>query len=99
MNTVQFGAAFKKMWEEAQQEVLFQSVDISRILEVHPSQIPICPTSFIINFEPGSKLTRSRKMISDAILNTGTTIHRVVQDFLGQSPNAFGDFVDKWYVR
>ena len=93
MNTVQFRTAFQKMWEDAKQEVLFQSVDISRILEVHPSQIPICPTSFILNFEPGIKLTRSRKMISDSILNTGTTIHRVVQDFLGQSPNAFGNFV------
>ena len=80
MNTVQFKAAFQRMWEEAQQEVLFQSVDISRLLEVHPSQIPICPTSFVLSFVPSTKLERSRKMISDAILNTGTTIHRVGQD-------------------
>lgn len=93
MNTVQFKAAFQRMWEEAQQEVLFQSMDISRLLEVHPSQIPICPTSFVLSFVPSTKLERSRKMISDAILNTGTTIHRVVQDYLSKSPNAFGNFV------
>lgn len=93
MNTAEFKAAFQRMWTEAQQEILFQPADISRLFEVHPSQIPICPMSFILGFEPNIKFERPRKMVSDCILNTGTSIHRVVQDFLGQHPEAFGNFV------
>ena len=93
MNTVQFKSAFQRMWEEAQQEVLFESMDISRLLEVHPSQIPICPLSFVLNFIPDLKLQRRSKMISSAVLNMGTAVHSSVQNFLGLSPYAFGDFV------
>lgn len=93
MNTVEFRSTFQKMWEEAQREVLFQPTEISRLLDVHPSQIPICPTSFVLGFSSDIKLERSRKMVSDSILNTGSAIHRAVQDFLGRSPYAFGNFV------
>lgn len=93
MNTVEFKAKFAQMWQDAQSEVLFEPTELTRILDVHPSQIPICPTSFILGFQPGEKLLRSRKMFGDCILKTGTTVHRIVQDFLGTSPYAFGDFV------
>lgn len=93
MNTVQFKAVFQKMWEEAQSEVLFEPIEITRLLEVHPSQIPICPMSFILGFYPDVKMQRTSKMISNCILNTGSAVHRSVQDFLGLSPYAFGNFV------
>ena len=93
MNTAMFKAAFQKMWLDAQDELLFRPSELTRLLEVHPSQIPICPASFILGITPGDTQYRTRKMISDCILNTGTVIHRVVQDFLGMNTEAFGNFV------
>lgn len=86
-----FTSAFQNSWEEAQSEVHFRKAELSRILDVHPSQIPYCPTAFILGFRPD--LENSYKMTGKCILDSGTAIHAAVQDFLGRSKHAFGDYV------
>ena len=93
MTPAKFQAVFSSMWETMKTECIFtQGFDKSRVLDVHPSQIPICPLSFILSNPTESK---PEKYMGDAILRTGTTVHSVVQKFLGLNKYAFGDYVCK----
>lgn len=88
MTPNKFNAVFSTMMEQAQQHIMFEPQNKSRILDVHPSQIPICPISFILNFDPDC--VRQTKMISDCILKQGTTIHALVQKYLSADERLYG---------
>lgn len=91
MTPNKFNAVFSGMMEQAQQHIMFEPQNKSRILDVHPSQIPICPSSFILNFD--CDCIRQTKMVSDCILKQGTTIHSVVQQYLSADERLFGCWV------
>ena len=88
MTPSKFSAIFSSMMTEAQSNVLFESTEKSRLLDVHPSQIPICPSSFILDFDPDC--VRPTKMISDCILKQGSVIHSVVQKYLSSDSRLYG---------
>lgn len=90
MTPKKFEAVFTQMYEEAQSEIRKSGVEITRVLDVHPSQIPICPSSFILGFTPS--LFSSKKMVQTAILDQGTALHEAVQSFLCLNEHAFGNF-------
>lgn len=88
MTPNKFNAVFTAMMEQAQQHVMFESINKSRLLDVHPSQIPICPLSFVLNFDVDC--IRQTRMVSDCILKQGTTIHAVVQKYLSADARLYG---------
>lgn len=96
-----FGTLFRDLWKTAGDAVEMQEGSVSRIVNVHPSQIPICPTALVVgffsnvllDFENNRYGIRSpHTFFSDMILDTGTTVHEVTQRYLGRSELAFGDF-------
>ena len=88
MTPSKFSAIFSSMMTEAQSNVLFERNEKSRLLDVHPSQIPICPSSFILDFDPDC--VRPTRMVSDCILKQGSVIHSVVQKYLSSDNRLYG---------
>lgn len=63
--------------------LLTKSASVSRLLKVHPSEIPICPTRFIYSWIAEQHNLLVSSTLRDAItLNIGTTVHKCIQTFL-----------------
>lgn len=91
MTPNKFVAVFTSMFEQALSDIRFTEVNLSRLTDVHPSQIPICPSSFIIGFEPD--LVAKQKLAMKMIVDQGTALHEALQLFLSADPRTFGNFV------
>lgn len=86
-----FRSHFLSDLKEMQGSILFEPQQPSRILDVHPSALPYCPTSFLLSFDPD--LMQQQKFQGQAIMNQGTALHSTMDRFLGRIDRAFGDFV------
>ena len=82
---------FLRDLQAMKEELLFVKTDPSRILDVHTSALPYCPTSFLLQFNPD--LLQKQKFVSQSIMNEGTALHTNMDLFLGRTARAFGDFV------
>ena len=82
---------FNLALEKAKNRVLTYPASTSRLLEVHPSQIPICPTSFILDFN--TDLYYSKTLTSSLTLDCGTKVHEIMQDYLSYDKTMFGNYV------
>lgn len=59
------------------------NASISRLLEVHPSELPICPIRFVYEWIESTHNLMTISQLRDAItLNIGTTVHKCIQQFL-----------------
>lgn len=84
--SMQIVNAFLKDFEAAFQCKKQYPVNLSRLLTVHPSQCPMCPTSFIYSWLVlGHKGFNQLDLRSEITLGTGTHIHESVQKYLPMS--------------
>ena len=62
---------------------MLRPVEFSRLLDVHPSQLPICPTEFILDWINLVHNGCTSYTLRDSItLDIGTTVHRCFQNCL-----------------
>lgn len=75
--------ALEKDIKDAYNVTLYSKASISRILDVHPSELPICPTAYMLRYLGiASKLVNKSDLRSTITLGIGTYVHRCMQDFL-----------------
>ena len=75
--------SLEKDIKDAYDVTLYSKASISRILDVHPSELPICPTAYMLRYLAAvSKLVNKSDLRSAITLGIGTYIHRCMQDFL-----------------
>ena len=87
-----FKAKFTEMMNDAHATLIEKDVkNVSRLLDVHPSQLPICPTSYILGFN--KDLVATFPCVAQMIVDEGSAIHEVIQDHLGINKRAFGNWV------
>lgn len=75
--------ALEKDIKDAYDLTLYSKASLSRLLEVHPSELPICPTQFMLRYlTTAHMMAASSDLRSTITLGIGTYIHRCMQDYL-----------------
>lgn len=75
--------ALEKDIKDAYSLTLYSKASLSRLLEVHPSELPICPTQFMLRYLATTHTMAAKSDLRSAItLGIGTYVHRCMQDYL-----------------
>lgn len=93
---MEFTDLLKSTLAAAHQTTRCTSLNYDRLLNVHPSQLPICSTSFIKEWIESQTINGDclrQNLASMITLDVGTTIHHCMQTFM---PLATSDMFGSW---
>lgn len=82
--------------KKAYEKTIYKPYDTSRLLEVHPSQIPLCPHEFLYRYF-SAKGQNTAHLDADLHLEMGHAVHEVFQQYFAESFGAsmIGQYVCK----
>lgn len=73
-------------------EVFLEKIDLTRMMDLHPSQLPFCAYKFLIGYINYKDL-QPHYLSSDITLNIGTVIHNLLEKYMTCNKGLFGE----WY--